>query len=118
MAEGILIPLGGMVLSGWIIYTMVAGIQNWHRRRTQAISQAKMLDKSGSVSQLGTFLNTDIASLVILPMPTTSSRKRFCGCCAQTSRAMKITGGITCSVSPAISSRIDGDIASSSKAPR
>jgi hypothetical protein len=59
MAEDILIPLGGMVLSGWIIYTIVAGIQNWHRRRTQAIFQSKMLDKIGSVSELGTFLNTD-----------------------------------------------------------
>ena len=59
MAEGILIPLGGMVLSGWIIYTIVAGIQNWHRRRTQAIFQSKMLDKIGSVGELGTFLNTD-----------------------------------------------------------
>ena len=59
MAEDILIPLGGMVLSGWIIYTIVAGIQNWHRRRTQAIFQSKMLDKIGSVNELGTFLNTE-----------------------------------------------------------
>ena len=59
MAEDILIPLGGMVLSGWIIYTIIAGIQNWHQRRTQAIFQSKMLDKIGSVNELGTFLNTD-----------------------------------------------------------
>jgi len=59
MAEDILIPLGGMVLSGWIIYTIIAGIQNWHQRRTQAIFQSKMLDKIGSVNDLGTFLNTD-----------------------------------------------------------
>ena len=59
MAEDILIPLGGMVLSGWIIYTIIAGIQNWHQRRTQAIFQSKMLDKIGSVGELGTFLNTD-----------------------------------------------------------
>ena len=59
MAEDILIPLGGMVLSGWIIYTIVAGIQNWYQRRTQAMFQSKMLDKIGSVNELGTFLNTD-----------------------------------------------------------
>ena len=59
MAEDILIPLGGMVLSGWIIYTIVAGIQNWYQRRTQAIFQSKMLDKIGSVHELGTFLDTD-----------------------------------------------------------
>src|SRR5215470_2861488 len=59
MAEHILIPLGGMVLSGWIIYTVVAGIQNWYQRRTQAIFQSKMLDKIGSVNELGTFLDTD-----------------------------------------------------------
>jgi hypothetical protein len=59
MAEDILIPLGGMVLSGWMIYTIVAGIQNWHQRRTQAIFQSKMLDKIGSVNELGSFLNTE-----------------------------------------------------------
>lgn len=59
MAEDIVIPLGGMVLSGWIIYTIIAGIQNWYQRRTQAMFQSKMLDKIGSVSELGTFLNTD-----------------------------------------------------------
>ena len=62
MAEDILIPLGGMLLSGWIIYTIVAGIQSWHQRRTQAIFQSKMLDKIGSVNELGTFLNTDAAN--------------------------------------------------------
>jgi hypothetical protein len=59
MAEDILIPLGGMVLSGWIIYTVIAGIQNWYRRRTEAIFQSKILDKIGSVNELGTFLNSD-----------------------------------------------------------
>ena len=62
MAEDILIPLGGMLLTGWMIYTIVAGIQNWHQRRTQAIFQSKMLDKIGSVNELGTFLNTDAGS--------------------------------------------------------
>jgi len=38
MAEDILIPLGGMVLSGWIIYTIIAGIQNWHQRTSRAAS--------------------------------------------------------------------------------
>ena len=42
MAEDILIPLGGMVLSGRIIYTVIAGIQNWYRRRTGAIFQSKI----------------------------------------------------------------------------
>jgi hypothetical protein len=62
MAEDILIPLGGMVMTGWIVYTLVAGIQNWYQRRTQAIFQSKMLDKIGSVSELGAFLNTDAGS--------------------------------------------------------
>jgi len=57
MAEDILSP--GMLLSGWIIYTIIAGILNWHQRRTQAIFQSKMLDKIGSVNELGVFLNTD-----------------------------------------------------------
>src|SRR5262249_8270963 len=62
MAEDILTPLGGMLLTGWMIYTIVAGIQNWHQRRTQAIFQSKMLDKIGSVNELGTFLNTNAGS--------------------------------------------------------
>ena len=67
MAEDILIPLGGMLLSGWIIYTIIAGIQNWHQRRTQAIFQSKMLDKIGSVNELGTFLNTEQEPTVPAP---------------------------------------------------
>jgi|SRR5678815_3865698 hypothetical protein len=50
MAEDILSP--GMLLSGWIIYTIIAGILNWHQRRTQAIFQSKMPDKIGSFAEL------------------------------------------------------------------
>jgi hypothetical protein len=59
MAEDILIPLGGMVMIAWIVYTVVTGIQGWYQRRVQAQFQSKMLDKIGSVSELGQFLNTE-----------------------------------------------------------
>ena len=59
MDEDILIPLGGMVMTAWIIYTVVTGIQGWYQRRVQAQFQSKMLDKIGSVAELAQFLNTD-----------------------------------------------------------
>jgi len=62
MDEDILIPLGGMVMTAWIIYTVVTGIQGWYQRRVQAQFQAKMLDKIGSVAELAQFLNTDVGT--------------------------------------------------------
>ena len=59
MAEDILVPLGGMVMTAWLFYTLVTGIQAWYQRRVQAQFQSKMLDKIGSVSELGQFLNSD-----------------------------------------------------------
>jgi hypothetical protein len=43
----------------WIVYTIVEGIRRWHLQRTLGQFQVKLLDKIGSVSELGAFLNTE-----------------------------------------------------------
>ena len=59
MAEDLLIPLGGMAMVAWIVYTLVEGVRRWHQQRTLGQSQVKLLDKIGSVDELGAFLNTE-----------------------------------------------------------
>ena len=55
-----LIPFGAFAMVSWVVYVIVvAGFQGWYQRRTQSQFQSKMLDKIGSVHELGAFLNTD-----------------------------------------------------------
>lgn len=60
--EEILIPLGGMLMVCWIVYTVVDGARRWHQQRALGQFQAKLLDKIGSVNELGEFLNTEAGS--------------------------------------------------------
>jgi hypothetical protein len=55
-----LIPFGAFAMVSWVVYVIVVtGFQAWYQRRTQSQFQSKMLDKIGSVSELGAFLNTE-----------------------------------------------------------
>ena len=56
---GILIPLGAFVMVSWIVYTTVNGFRWWHQQRMLSQFQTKLLDRIGSVSELGAFLNTE-----------------------------------------------------------
>jgi hypothetical protein len=56
---GILIPFGGMALVAWIVFTVVDGLRRWHQQRTVGQFQAKLLDKIGSVDELGAFMNSE-----------------------------------------------------------
>jgi hypothetical protein len=55
-----LIPFGAFAMVSWVVYLIVVtGFQSWYQRRTQSQFQSKMLDKIGSVNELGAFLNTE-----------------------------------------------------------
>jgi hypothetical protein len=56
---GILIPLGAFTMICWIVYTVVNGARRWYQQRTVGQFQAKLLDRIGSVNELGAFLNTE-----------------------------------------------------------
>lgn len=57
---GDLIPFGAFAMVSWVVYVIVVtGFQAWYQRRTQSQFQSKMLDKIGSVTELGAFLNTE-----------------------------------------------------------
>ena len=55
----ILIPLGAFVMASWIVYITVTGLRRWHQQRMLGQFQAKLLDRIGSVNELGAFLNTE-----------------------------------------------------------
>lgn len=56
---GILVPLGAFCMVSWIVYTIVTGLRRFHQQRVIGQFQAKLLDRIGSVNELGAFLNTE-----------------------------------------------------------
>jgi len=72
MLEDILIPLGGMVMSAFVVYTIVEGLRRWHQQRVLNQFQTKLLDRIGSVSELGAFLNTDAGTRFLKGLTTIS----------------------------------------------
>ena len=56
---GLLIPLGAFVMVSWIVYTIVNGLRMWHQQRMLGQFQTKLLERIGSVNELGAFLNTE-----------------------------------------------------------
>ena len=56
---GVLIPFGGMAMVAWIVYTIVEGLRRWYQQRTLSQFQTKLLDKIGSVGELGAFMNSE-----------------------------------------------------------
>ena len=55
----LLVPIGAFAMLSWVVYTVVEGVRRWHQQRTLGQSQVKLLDKIGSVDELGAFLNTE-----------------------------------------------------------
>jgi hypothetical protein len=59
MAEDILISWGAFLMVSWIVFTVVNGIRRLHQQRMLSQFQTKLLDRIGSVDELGAFLNTE-----------------------------------------------------------
>jgi hypothetical protein len=55
----VLIALGGFAMTSWIVYTIVDGIRRWHQQRALSQFQGKLLDKIGSIGELGAFMNSE-----------------------------------------------------------
>jgi len=67
---GILIPLGAFAMVSWIVYTVVNGLRRWHQQRMLGQFQTKLLDRIGSVNELGAFLNTDAGARFLKGLTT------------------------------------------------
>lgn len=70
MAEHILISWGAFLMVSWLVYTIVAGIRRWYQQRTLGQFQAKLLDRIGSVNELGAFLNTEAGTRFLKSLTT------------------------------------------------
>lgn len=58
-AIGLFVPLGAFVMVSWVVYVIVSGIRRWHQQRMLSQFQTKLLERIGSVNELGAFLNTE-----------------------------------------------------------
>jgi len=67
---GILVPLGAFCMVSWIVYTVVTGLRRWHQQRMLGQFQTKLLDRIGSVNELGAFLNTDAGARFLKGLTT------------------------------------------------
>ena len=67
---GLLIPLGAFMMVSWIVYTIVNGLRMWHQQRMLNQFQTKLLERIGSVNELGAFLNTEAGSRFLKELTT------------------------------------------------
>ena len=67
---GILVPLGAFCMVGWLVYTIVNGLRRWHQQRMVGQFQTKLLDRIGSVNELGAFLNTEAGARFLKGLTT------------------------------------------------
>jgi hypothetical protein len=70
MAERILISWGAFVMVSWLVYTIVNGGRRWHQQKMLGQFQAKLLDRVGSVNELGAFLNTEAGARFLRQLTT------------------------------------------------
>ena len=69
-AIGLLVPLGAFVMVSWVVYVIVNGVRGWHQQRMLGQFQTKLLDRIGSVNELGAFLNTDAGAHFLKQLTT------------------------------------------------
>jgi len=70
MAEDILISWGAFLMVSWIVYTIVNGLRRSHQQRMLSQFQTKLLDRIGSVNELGAFLNTEAGTRFLKQLAT------------------------------------------------
>src|SRR5262245_55870920 len=76
MAEDILISWGVFLMVSWIVYTVVSGIERLHEQRMLSQFQAKLLDRIGTVNELGAFLNTEAGARFLKGLTTINEGAR------------------------------------------
>ena len=67
---GLLIPLGAFTMISWIVYTVVNGLRMWYQQRMLNQFQTKLLERIGSVNELGAFLNTEAGTRFLKGLTT------------------------------------------------
>jgi predicted phage tail protein len=72
----VLIPFGAFLMVSWIVYTVVNGIRLWYQQRTLSQFQTKLLDRIGSVNELGAFLNTEPGARFLKGLTTVNEAGR------------------------------------------
>ena len=70
MAEDILISWGAFLMVSWVVYTTVNGLRRWHQQRMLTQFQTKLLERIGSVNELGAFLNTEAGAHFLKQLTT------------------------------------------------
>ena len=70
MAAEILIPWGAFLMVSWLVYTIVNGLRRWHQQRMLNQFQTKLLERIGSVNELGAFLNTEAGARFLKGLTT------------------------------------------------
>src|SRR5206468_4536803 len=73
---GLLVPLGAFMMVSWIVYTIVNGLRLWHQQRMLSQFQTKLLDRIGSVNELGAFLNTEPGARFLKGLTTVNEAGR------------------------------------------
>jgi hypothetical protein len=76
VAEDILISWGAFLMVSWLAYTVVNGLRRWHQQRVLREFQSKLLDRIGTVNELGAFLNTDAGARFLKGLTTFSESAR------------------------------------------
>jgi hypothetical protein len=66
----LLVPFGAFALVSWIVYTIVNGLRMWHQQKMLSQFQTKLLERIGSVNELGAFLNTDVGARFLKGLTT------------------------------------------------
>jgi len=70
MAVDILVPWGAFLMASFAIFTIVNGLRRWHQQRMLNQFQTKLLDRIGSVNELGAFLNTEAGTRFLKGLTT------------------------------------------------
>ena len=85
----------------WVVYTIVNGLRMWHQQRMLGQFQTKLLERIGSVNELGAFLNTEAGSRFLKELTTVNEAPlaRTCGFCVRFNPALSLARwapGSTC----------------------
>ena len=67
---GLFVPLGAFVMVSWVVYTVVTGLRLWHQQRVLNQFQTRLLERIGSVNELGAFLNTEAGARFLKGLTT------------------------------------------------
>ena len=60
-----MIPFGAFAMISWIVYVTVEGVRRWHQQRILGQARMKLLERIGSVEDLGEFVKSGAADRIL-----------------------------------------------------